>query len=195
MADEYTRIQIRRGSASDFTNADPILASGEPAYSLDNKSLRVGDGNSTWSNLSEVASAKSARSYTFSSTSFTEWLPSYAVDLIRVTSLSGSTSISGINALYSKKQFTVINAHTGGSTITFQHNAVSDANGIYCIPSNDIVLNYGDAIVLTYDPSASRWVGIKQGFTSNPIQSLTAAQYNALVAANNVDPNTIYVVT
>lgn len=47
-----TRMQQRRGTASQWTSADPILAAGEIGYETDTGEFRVGDGINTWSTLS-----------------------------------------------------------------------------------------------------------------------------------------------
>lgn len=44
-------IQFRRGS--DWTN-DPILASGEPGFDINNNILKIGNGTSSWSNLNAI---------------------------------------------------------------------------------------------------------------------------------------------
>lgn len=46
-----TRIQLRRGAASVWTSANPILADGEPGYEDDTGKLKIGDGTSLWSAL------------------------------------------------------------------------------------------------------------------------------------------------
>lgn len=46
-----TTIQLRRGTSAEWGSADPILAAGEPAYSIDTNDLRIGDGSSHWSDL------------------------------------------------------------------------------------------------------------------------------------------------
>lgn len=46
-----TRIRWRRGSAADWTAADPILLSGEVGYETDTNSFKVGDGSTPWSGL------------------------------------------------------------------------------------------------------------------------------------------------
>lgn len=51
-------IQIRRDLAANWQTVNPVLLSGELAFSTDTKQIRVGDGVSTWSelpNLLEVA--------------------------------------------------------------------------------------------------------------------------------------------
>ena len=50
-------IQFRRGSQSDWTNANPVLASGEPGFDTTNSILKVGDGSSTWDLLPAIGPA------------------------------------------------------------------------------------------------------------------------------------------
>lgn len=53
------RIQKRRDTASNWTAANPILASGEPGYETDTKRQKTGDGVTAWTSLA----------YTFDKTS------------------------------------------------------------------------------------------------------------------------------
>lgn len=46
-----TRIQIRRGSSADWTNANPVLAEGELGLELDTGRIKVGLGTTSWNNL------------------------------------------------------------------------------------------------------------------------------------------------
>tara|TARA_R100001510_G_C7593406_1_gene162377 strand:+ start:37 stop:567 length:531 start_codon:yes stop_codon:yes gene_type:complete len=45
------QIQIRRGTASDWTSANPTLASGEIGYETDTAFLKIGDGSTNWNSL------------------------------------------------------------------------------------------------------------------------------------------------
>jgi len=45
-------ITLRKGTAAQWSNANPILASGEPGFDLTNNILKIGDGTSNWSSLS-----------------------------------------------------------------------------------------------------------------------------------------------
>jgi hypothetical protein len=49
-------ITFRKGTASQWTSANPILASGEPGYDLTNSVLKIGDGVSNWVALSGIGS-------------------------------------------------------------------------------------------------------------------------------------------
>ena len=46
-----TRIQFRRGLATEWTNANPILAEGELGLELDTRKFKVGVGTTSWQNL------------------------------------------------------------------------------------------------------------------------------------------------
>ena len=51
MSTRYEIFQIRRGLSADFIAANTLLASGEPAYAIDTRTLKVGDGINRWNNL------------------------------------------------------------------------------------------------------------------------------------------------
>jgi hypothetical protein len=46
-----TRIQLRRGSASQWSTVNPTLSSGEVGYETDTNKFKIGDGSSAWSDL------------------------------------------------------------------------------------------------------------------------------------------------
>lgn len=46
------QIQLRRGTASEWTSANPILAQGEFGYESDTSKFKVGNGTASWSALS-----------------------------------------------------------------------------------------------------------------------------------------------
>lgn len=50
------QIQIRRGTALEWTTANPILAQGEEGYELDTGKLKIGDGILNWVSLSYFSS-------------------------------------------------------------------------------------------------------------------------------------------
>lgn len=43
-----SRIQLRRGLSSQWTSANPVLATGEPGVEIDTGRVKFGDGVSTW---------------------------------------------------------------------------------------------------------------------------------------------------
>jgi len=43
-----TKIQVRRGTAAQWTSANPILAAGEWGFETDTKKFKIGDGTTAW---------------------------------------------------------------------------------------------------------------------------------------------------
>jgi hypothetical protein len=50
------RIQVRRGTATDWTTANPTLAAGEVGFETTTNKIKVGDGSTAWSSLSYISS-------------------------------------------------------------------------------------------------------------------------------------------
>jgi len=46
-----TQIQVRRGTASQWTSANPTLASGEFGFETDTDKVKIGDGSTAWNSL------------------------------------------------------------------------------------------------------------------------------------------------
>jgi fructose-specific component phosphotransferase system IIB-like protein len=55
-----TKIQLRRSTASEWTSANPTLASGEVGFETDTKKFKIGDGSSVWSSLAYSSVTSSA---------------------------------------------------------------------------------------------------------------------------------------
>jgi hypothetical protein len=45
------RIQFRRGTATQWTSADPTLSAGELGLETDTQKFKIGDGSTAWSSL------------------------------------------------------------------------------------------------------------------------------------------------
>jgi cytoskeletal protein CcmA (bactofilin family) len=50
------RIQVRRGTAAEWTSVNPTLAAGEMGVETDTRKIKVGTGNTAWTSLSYIAS-------------------------------------------------------------------------------------------------------------------------------------------
>ena len=46
-----TTIQIRKGTATQWSSTNPVLGSGEPGFDTTNKILKIGDGSTVWNSL------------------------------------------------------------------------------------------------------------------------------------------------
>ena len=50
------RIQLRRGTAANWTSVNPVLAAGEAGFESDTRKIKVGDGSTSWTSLDYVSS-------------------------------------------------------------------------------------------------------------------------------------------
>jgi hypothetical protein len=60
-----TQIQIRRGTAAQWTSANPILASGEFGYETDTGKFKIGDGTTAWNSIAVLNGVTAASTDTF----------------------------------------------------------------------------------------------------------------------------------
>lgn len=51
------RFQMRKGTAAQWTAANPVLLNGEPGAETDTKKLKIGDGATAWNSLAYIGSA------------------------------------------------------------------------------------------------------------------------------------------
>jgi hypothetical protein len=68
-------IQFRRGTDTEWNNQNPVLISGEPGFNSTNNILKIGDGNNTWSNISNFIPYASIGSGNYVS----KWTNSYGL--------------------------------------------------------------------------------------------------------------------
>jgi hypothetical protein len=50
-----TQIQIRRGTAAQWTSTNPTLASGEQGFETDTNKMKIGNGSTVWNSLPYIA--------------------------------------------------------------------------------------------------------------------------------------------
>jgi hypothetical protein len=123
-----TQIQIRRGTASQWTSANPTLAAGEWGFETDTNKGKIGNGSTAWNSLSyilgvgDIDGVTAGTGLTGGGTSGTVTL---AIDST-VATLSGSQTltnktISGANNTLSS----IGNSSLTNSSITINGTAVS----------------------------------------------------------------------
>ena len=47
-------MKFHRGTAAEWTSANPVLKEGEPGYETDTRKMKVGDGSTAWTSLGYV---------------------------------------------------------------------------------------------------------------------------------------------
>jgi hypothetical protein len=103
-----TRIQLRRGTASEWTTVNPTLSSGELGYETNTGKFKIGNGSSLWSALDYFETDLSE--YLTTSSASTTYLTQSSASTTYLTQASASTT-------YLTKNLDIIAAKTGPYTL------------------------------------------------------------------------------
>lgn len=118
------QIQFRRGTASEWTSVNPVLAEGEMGIETDTNLFKIGNGTTTWTNLPYGG----LRGYSGSS-GFTGSIGNTAVANVLYVSKSGNDSNSGTSLNLSKLTIkAALQIATNGTTIFVKSGDYTEAN-------------------------------------------------------------------
>ena len=191
-----TRIQFRRGTATEWANAPSVvLGVGEPGYDITNDVLKIGNGIDTWANLAGMSGGSvqtvEANTLEIVAGTYDNYLPSVNSDTIRITTTGGASFFTGIDTAYSRSEVTLVN--DGPNNIYLDHESTSsDANNRLYNPAGTRMFVYnGDSVRFIYDSSISRWLITGSGQATKVVQ-ISQTDYNNL---GIYDANTLYIIT
>lgn len=192
MADTEIRIQLRRGTATEWSNVNPVLAVGEPGFDTSNNVLKVGDGATAWNTLSGVSgSAQNPTANTLDvSGTQNNWLPSVEADTIRMTP-SSQLVITGVSTSYGKTSFTLVNQGPANIVLSHTNNGSLENNRLYNVNLSNMTVYQGDSVKFIYDVSINKWLITGSGQATKMVQ-LTQFEYDN---QSSYDPNTLYIIT
>jgi hypothetical protein len=154
-----TQIQVRRGTAAQWTSANPTLAAGELGFETDTNKIKCGNGSTAWNSLPYLAADGDITGVTAGtgiSGGGTSGTVTVSIDTSVTADLSTAQTLTN-KTLTDPKINLAINAQTG-TTYTF---ALAD-NGKFVTASN------ASAITVTIPPSGS--VAYATGAQLNIIQ-------------------------
>lgn len=138
-----TQIQVRRGTASQWTSTNPVLASGEWGYETDTGKVKIGNGSSAWNSLgyTGAGSVTSITAGTGLSGGTITSTGTIAIDTATTVDVSTAQTLTN-KTLTAPKINLTLNAQTG-TTYTFvlgdngQLVTASNASAqTYSIPTN-----------------------------------------------------------
>lgn len=139
------RIQHRRGTAAEWTAADPVLAAAEPAYETDTGKQKIGDGTTAWTVLAYAPTTGGGGSGSASDlTSGT--LPAARIadgSLVAAKMAPDVATQAELDAVASAKA-NVSHLHTSVNISDFTE-AVQDVVGGLLGAGSNVILNYDDA--------------------------------------------------
>lgn len=179
-----TQIKLRRDSAADWTSNNPTLAEGEFGLELDTGKLKWGDGATAWASLpyfptgvllatdtfagdteglyNALVTYQASQDFSFTADSTITsvgTLSDYALGVISVLRWNGASALtldSIANGTDGRVLF-IMNV-TAAQTLTLDHDTGGTAaNRIVCPGAEDFILAAGNAALLMYDSTATRW--------------------------------------
>jgi hypothetical protein len=153
------QIQVRRGTATQWSNTNPVLASGEPGFDTTNSLLKVGDGTSAWSSLSSNVGVGDAG----------------------LLSIAGLTTASG-NYLFA----TACDVYTTGISTVYGRSVLA-ASGVESLVTT--TLTAGTGIALSYNSGTDTVTINTTYSTSRGSETVTSNKSAFTVAAEYVSGN------
>lgn len=103
-----TKIQVRRGTASQWVSSDPVLSEGEIGFETDTGKFKIGDGSTSWSSLGyaggDIVSSSSIGELSNVNDSATYEEDGQLLRVVRVhdpataTTSDGAVNVSSLNA-------------------------------------------------------------------------------------------------
>ena len=200
------RIQVRRGTAAEWTSVDPTLAAGELGVETDTRKIKIGTGNTAWTSLSYIAADSPA-------------ISEIAQDAINDALSMGSglqksyndnTNTISLSVDYSTVASTsYVDSAVGGlqNTVTSDYVLIADvgnaggpakldADGNLLVPKSSIILEGSSAdanetTITVSNPTADRTITIPDAsgtvaLTSDLNAYATTEALNSVVASLNV---------
>jgi hypothetical protein len=196
-----TQIQVRRGTASQWTSANPTLASGEWGFETDTLKTKIGNGSTAWNSLAYATGSVSISNVTGLGTGVETFLatPSSANLRTAVTDETGTGSLvfndspTILNAVITQPQATptfsanaytlvagdagdILLASNGSTAGTI--NIPTDATTNFAIGTQITILNVGTGLITVQAATAGTTTVRSTGATAAAPKC--RAQYSAM---------------
>jgi hypothetical protein len=196
-----TQVQVRRGTASQWTSANPTLASGEWGFETDTLKTKIGNGSTAWNSLAYATGSISISNVTGLGTGVETFLatPSSANLRTAVTDETGTGSLvfndspTILNAVITQPQATptfstnaytlvagdagdILLASNGSTAGTI--NIPTDASVNFAIGTQITILNVGSGLITVQAASSGTTTVRSTGATATAPKC--RAQYSAM---------------
>lgn len=197
MTTELRRIQVRRGTASDWSTLNPVLAQGEFGFEHDTGVVKIGDGATAWNSLTGITGGGGGANLTFSRDATTVTvlsdsgtdaiLPAATTSDAGVMSAADKTKLDGVatGATANSSDATLLNRanHTGTQLLaTLSDVTITAANLNALDDAANTALHFHDA-----DRARANHTGSQTASTISDFASVARAETEAeLIAGSNI---------
>ena len=178
-----TTIQHRRGTAAEWTSANPTLAAGEFGFETDTGKFKIGDGSNTWSALNYFAAAPAAvpRDFSLYSNNFATGSTSSAA-------FSGEGSYVDANGIWAPSLATFTTGVAWNPAGYMDLDSRTENNARFYIDVPAAYLNNYQYVSWI----STMYVVSRDNFgTALTIQDERAAQYDNLISGFRVDRSVV----
>lgn len=139
-----TRMQQRRGTAAQWTSADPILEAGEIGFEIDTNKFKIGDGVNHWADLIYYASAADLAALVDNAPELLNTLNELAAALGDDPDFISSVGNDIANAItisqdYTDNSISTLNNALMGEVTTQISNHNSDTTGVHGIANTAVL--------------------------------------------------------
>lgn len=200
-----TQIQVRRGTAAQWTSANPTLASGEPGFETDTLRMKIGNGSTAWTSLSYVTNTTTAAVATWLGTPSSANLAAAVTDETGTGSLVFATSPTLVTPLLGTPTSGTLTNCTGlpvstgvsglGAGVATFLGTPSSANLATAVTDET---GSGSLVFGTSPTITTPVITLGQNtptFTTNAYTLVSGDQYKFLLASNGATAGTVYIPT
>lgn len=177
-----SQIKLRRGTAAQWTSANPVLAQGEAGFETDTYKLKIGNGTSTWNALTYFSPTPDLSAYLTQASASTTYLTQASASTTYATKTELTNLIDGapetLNTLNELAAALGDNADVLSLYLT-----VANASTVY---ATKVELENIDALpsqtgnagkYLTTDGTTASWGTVSGGGTTNDSDIIKAAVF------------------
>jgi len=152
------KIQVRRGTASAWTTANPTLSAGEMGFETDTLKIKIGDGTTAWSSLGYTTSGAAGYATTATAGGTTTFTVASAYAQFFTGSANQTVVLPVASTMTLGGSFYINNNSTGTLTVNS-----SGGNLVVSIPANTTVQI---TCILTSGTTAASWDADYTGATT-----------------------------
>jgi hypothetical protein len=201
-----TRMQQRRGTAAQWTAANPILAAGEIGFETDTSKFKMGNGSSTWGNLQYFANASELSALVNNAPGLLDTLGELAaaidddpqfyltIGTTMTNHANASTLVHGIADTSVLATLTDVNtASSGAASALGVHEALTES--VHGIADTSVLATLTD--VNTASSGAASALGVHEALTENvhgivdTTELVTQTQLTDAISGAEVDQATL----